>query len=107
MEVFSAKNDYTIKKWGVLQYFEKIDNTENANIMAQALLSLYNNKSRSLSINGVFGDLRVRAGSQIPVFLNLGDIEANNYLIVEKCTHTFKQNEHTMDLELRGGEFIA
>lgn len=107
MEVFSAKNDYTIKKWGVLQYFEKIDNTENANMMAQALLSLYNNKSRSLSINGVFGDLRVRAGSQIPVFLNLGDIEANNYLIVEKCTHTFKQNEHTMDLELKGGEFIA
>ena len=75
--------------------------------MAQALLSLYNNKSRSLSINGVFGDLRVRAGSQIPVFLSLGDIETSNYLIVEKCTHTFKQNEHTMDLELKGGEFIA
>ena len=107
MEVFTKQSEYTVKKWGVLQYFDKIDNRDNGNTMAQALLSLYNNKSRSLSINGVFGDLRVRAGSQIPVFLNLGDIEANNYLIVEKCTHTFKQNEHTMDLELRGGEFIA
>lgn len=107
MEVFTKQSEYTVKKWGVLQYFDKIDNRDNGDTMAQALLSLYNNKSRSLSINGVFGDLRVRAGSQIPVFLNLGDIEANNYLIVEKCTHTFKQNEHTMDLELRGGEFIA
>ena len=107
MEVFTKQSEYTVKKWGVLQYFDKIDNRDNGNTMAQALLSLYNNKSRSLSINGVFGDLRVRAGSQIPVFLNLGDIEANNYLIVEKCTHTFKQNEHTMDLELKGGEFIA
>ena len=53
------------------------------------------------------GDLRVRAGSQVPVFLNLGDIIANNWLIVEKCTHTFKQNEHTMDIELKGGEYIA
>ena len=107
MEVFTKQSEYTVKKWGVLQYFDKIDNRDNGNTMAQALLSLYNNKSHSLSINGVFGDLRVRAGSQIPVFLNLGDIKANNYLIVEKCTHTFKQNEHTMDLELRGGEFIA
>ena len=107
MEVFTKQSESTVKKWGVLQYFDKIDNRDNGDTMAQALLSLYNNKSRSLSINGVFGDLRVRAGSQIPVFLNLGDIEANNYLIVEKCTHTFKQNEHTMDLELRGGEFIA
>ena len=107
MEVFTAKSDNTIKRWGVLQYFEKIDNRDNGVIMAEALLKLYNNKTRSLSINGIMGDLRVRAGSQVPVFLNLGDIIANNWLIVEKCTHTFKQNEHTMDLELKGGEFIA
>jgi hypothetical protein len=107
MEVFTAKSDYTIKKWGVLQYFDKIDNTENALMTAQQILSIYNNKSRSLSINGIFGDLRVRAGSQVPVFLNLGDIVANTYFIVEKCTHTFKQNQHTMDIELMGGEYIV
>ena len=107
MEVFTAQSDYTIKKWGVLQYFDKIDNTEKAAMTAQTLLSIYNNKSRSLSINGIFGDLRVRAGSQVPVFLNLGDIVANTYLIVEKCTHTFKQDQHTMDIELMGGEYLA
>ena len=62
---------------------------------------------QNITINGIMGDLRVRAGSQVPVFLNLGDIIANNWLIVEKCTHTFKQNEHTMDIELKGGEYIA
>ena len=107
IKVFPDQDDDLIKKWGVLQYFDTIDNTENAAAIAKALLELYGNKSRSLSMNGVFGDLRVRAGCQVPVFLNLGDVVANNWLIVEKCTHTFRQNEHTMDLELKGGEYIA
>lgn len=107
MKIFTSKDDTNINRWGVLQYFDTIDSVENAQMTADQLLELYNNKGRSLSINGVFGDLRVRAGSQVPVFLNLGDIETNNYLIVEKCTHKFNQNEHTMDLELKGGEYIA
>lgn len=43
----------------------------------------------------------------IPVSLNLGDIVANSYMMVEKAVHTFKENEHFMTLTLRGGEFIA
>ena len=39
--------------------------------------------------------------------LNLGDLILNQFLVVEKVTHTFKGEEHTMDLSLIGGEFIA
>jgi len=37
------------------------------------------------------------------VRLNLGDVKLNNFMIVEKCKHEFKNNEHFMELNLRGG----
>ncbi|MCI1958828.1 MAG: hydrolase [Clostridia bacterium] len=107
MKIFPKQSDESIKRWGVLQYFDKINDISNGQNTADMILELYNNKTRSISVSGVFGDLRVRAGSQVPVFLNFGDILTNNWLIVEKCTHTFKQSEHTMDLELTGGEYLA
>ena len=73
----------------------------------EALLKLYNSKTRKLKISNALGDVRVRAGCLIGVALDLGDIIANTLMLVEKVTHTFKESEHLMDLTLRGGEFIA
>ena len=36
------------------------------------------------------------------VKLNLGDIITNNYMLVEKVTHKFNNDEYTMDLTLEG-----
>jgi len=80
---------------------------ENGAAKANALLSLYNSKTRKLRIKKAFGDVRIRAGSLIPVSLNLGDIVSNTFMLVEKVSHTFKESEHFMDLTLRGGEFIV
>ena len=41
------------------------------------------------------------------ISLNLGDMIANQFLVVEKVTHTFKGDEYLMDIDLIGGEFIA
>ena len=46
-------------------------------------------------------------GSLLPVNLNLGDMKVMNYMLVENVKHTFNENEHTMDLQFIGGEFIA
>ena len=70
-------------------------------------MSLYNKKTRSLTLKGVVGDMRVRAGSMVPVLLNLGDIVTQQYFICEKVTHTFTENNDSMDLSLRGGDFIV
>lgn len=106
-EVYIAQDSSNINKWGVLQYFDTISKGENGQAKADALLSLYNKKTRTLKINKAIGDNRVRAGSMIVVNLDLGDIKLKNFMLVEKCTHTYKENEHWMDLTLRGGEFIA
>jgi hypothetical protein len=96
-----------MNKWGVLQYFDTLKEGENGQAKADALLNLYNVKTRNLSINNAFGDVRVRAGSLVPVFLNLGDVKVQNMMLVEKCKHEFQDSQHLMTLTLRGGEFIA
>ncbi len=106
-EVYVAQHGKNINQWGVLQYFDTLNEGENGQAKADALLSLYNKKTRNLSISNAFGDVSVRAGSLIPVLLNLGDVKVENMMLVEKCKHEFKQNQHTMNLTLRGGEFIV
>lgn len=106
-EIFTAQDkEGTMKKWGTLQYYEAISNTQNAQNKANALLSLYNSKTKNLKITAL-GDIRVRAGCCVVVRLTLGDVTLNNFMMVEKCDHQFKNHEHTMTLTLRGGEFVA
>lgn len=104
-EVYIAQDTGNINNWGVLQYFEKLQKDENGQAKADALLSLYNKTKRKLSISKCIGDLRVRAGCLIPVKLNLGDTDILQLMIVEKCTHSFNNNEHFMNLTLRGSGF--
>ena len=106
-DVYIAKDSSNIEKWGVLQYFDTIDEKTNGAVKARALLDLYNQKTRSLEIKNALGDIRVRGGSLIIVNLNLGDVKLQNFMLVEKAKHTFKNGEHFMDLTLRGQNFIS
>lgn len=106
-EVYIAQSGENINKWGILQYFDTLQKGENGQAKADALLKLYNKKTRNLKIQNAFGDNRVRAGSLIVVNLALGDMSVKNFMLVEKCIHTYKESEHWMTLTLRGGEFVA
>ena len=102
-EVYVVQHGENINRWGILQYFESIDENVNAQAKADALLSLYNKKKRSLKIKNAFGDPRVRGGSSVIVKMDLGDVKLQNYMVVEKVTHTFYKDDHVMNLEVRGG----
>lgn len=106
-DVYITQDSSNINKWGILQYFDTLSEGENGQAKADALLSLYNQKTRNLKMTNALGDTRVRAGSMIVVNMDLGDVSLCNFMLVEKVCHTFKQNEHFMDLTLRGGEFVA
>ena len=106
-ELYIAQDSGNMNQWGVLQYFEQIQSATGAAAKADALLGLYNQKTRKLTVKNAFGRPDIRAGSAVMVSLNLGDIIANQFLVVEKVTHTFRGEEHMMDLSLIGGEFIA
>lgn len=106
-EVFIAKDSSAINRWGLLQYTDKVELSTSGAAKADALLKLYNMKTRSLSVTDALGDLRVRGGSSVIVRLDLGDINVQGYLMAEKVTHHFKQEQHLMDLKLRGGTFVV
>ena len=106
-EIYIARDSRNIAKWGVLQYFDTIDEKTNGAVKARALLDLYNQKTRKLEIKNAIGDVRVRGGSLIIVNLNLGDVKIKTFMLVEKAKHTFKNGEHFMDLTLRGQSFIS
>lgn len=105
-EVYIAKDSAHINKWGLLQYTDTVESAASGEQKANALLELYNQKTRNLSISDTLGDVRVRAGSSVIVKLDLGDISIQSYMLVENVTHHFKHEQHLMGLKLRGGTFV-
>lgn len=98
-QMVSAKDDNSIKKYGLLQYFEAADNKTNASqakAKADVLLRLYNREMQTLTLE-CLGDTRIRAGSNFYGLID--DIGLNRRLIVKEVTHNFMPN-HTMSLEV-------
>ncbi len=109
-DVYIAQDSTHMRSWGILQMFDTVDkNMSEAEIKQKCdiLLKLYNKKTKSLSLKNALGDIRVRAGCLVPVFLDLGDIDLQNYMLVEKVKHTFENNSHFMDLTLVDGDEFA
>lgn len=106
-EIYMARDSSNINRWGLLQYFDKLQEGENGEAKAAALLTLYNKETKSLTIKDACGDSRVRGGSLIVVQLDLGDTKLQNLMLVEKCVHKYGESEHTMDLTVSGGDFCV
>ena len=101
-QMYTATSPTTVKQWGTLRYFESTDNPTSGQNKANSLLKLYNRKTRTLKVTGAFGDISVRGGTLIPVMLDLDENLVKNYMLVEKVTHEFNKDYHTMDLTLEG-----
>lgn len=104
---YIVKDSESINRWGVLQFFDKLNDGENGQEKASKLLEHYNKKTRNLKVSGAFGDVRVRAGTSPLIRLDLGDVIVDNFMVAESVTHTFTDGLHTMDLTLEGGDFVA
>lgn len=106
-DVYMSRSGVNINNWGVLQLYESIEEGEDGQAKADALLKLYNAKTKKLSIQDAIGDCRVRSGSLVGVIMDLGDTKVNNMMMVESCKHKFSENDHTMTLDLKGGGFLG
>lgn len=103
VDAYIAQDSDNIKRWGLLQLYQTVDNDLNAaqiKAQAEATLTYYNRRMRTLSIESL-GIVGLNAGQMIFVKIdNLGDINLNKYMLVEKATHTFENDLHTMSLDL-------
>ena len=105
-EVYINDKSAEFSQWGVLQYTHQLEDGQDGAAMAENLIKITTNKTRSLSVKGAFGDIRVRGGSSVFVDLDLGDLLQYGYMEVSGAKHTFTDSSHTMDLDLIGGQFI-
>ena len=104
-EIYLTRDSSHINDWGVLQYYDTLQDGENGASKADALLKYYNKVQRNFSMKDAFGDVRVRAGTFPLVMMNVSNYWIHNFMLVEKATHTFGEEEHTMDITLSGGDF--
>lgn len=111
-EIYLAKDNANIGNWGVLQYYERVDDNLNeaqAKKLAEDILKLKNKVAESLSIEvqNVDDTLKLeklRAGNYVYVLIKaLSSGDFSKTCLIEKCTHTFSDNEHSLKLELNGG----
>ena len=113
-DIYMTKDSGAIGKYGLLQYFDVMSfstsgssgSSSTANEakkkaltiqMANALLSLYNGETETLTMDCV-GDTSIRAGSSFHA--KISDLDLDKRLIVKTATHTFLP-VHTMKLEVR------
>lgn len=103
-DTYIAEDTETQGKWGLLQYYDKVDeNMNSAQIeqMCTQYLSYYNRVLQTLTIDAL-GVAGIRAGMIIPVQLSAVDsLSVSRLLLAEKVTHTFDGGDHTMSIEVR------
>lgn len=104
-KVYIVKDSTHIKQWGLLQYFEKVDEKMNAaQIESQAsnLLKVKNKTAKTLKLTCI-GDTRVREGSAVVVgikSLEKYGIPMNTYFFVKACEYKIKADSFTMTLDM-------
>lgn len=107
-EVYEAQDTVNEMKWGVLQYTEKVSEgyTEGQiQDLCDRFIKMYNKVNRTFSVEDK-GNPNVRAGCGIWVQIDDVGEAINVGAMVESCTHTFKNGEHTMKLEITCEEAI-
>ena len=99
VEVFDSQN---IANWGLLRLYQTVDgdlNTAQMASQAETMLAYYNRRLRTLSVEAL-GVLGLRAGMMVLMKIKgLGDIDLDQYVLLEKVTHTFENDKHTMSFE--------
>ena len=101
-DVFVAQDSANIAKWGLLQLYQTVDgdlNDAQIKEQAESTLEYYNQRQRTLSVESL-GVVGLRAGQMILMKVEaLGDISLDQFVLLEKVTHTFENNSHTMDFD--------
>lgn len=99
LESFLVVDSFNINKWGLLQYYEEVENLSDTLMKqkAEELLNYYNKETKKLSFNDCILNENCIAGNIIQVYLeNLG---INQNCIIKSATMDFK-NTMRMNLEV-------
>ena len=110
MDAFVHEDTDTQRTWGLLQYYDSVDeNLNDAQIdaMCQMYLQYYNRVVQSAKITAM-GIPGLRAGNVIPVKITqIQELSMNRLLLAEKVTHKHAGGAHTTDIEVKNFEQLG
>lgn len=99
-QLFSGGDESLQERWGVLQYFEKLQDPTGGQSLVESILRAHSAPVTSITVTGAIGSPQVRAGVSLHAELP----PASGVFTVESARHIFSGEAHTMNLELRKGE---
>lgn len=109
-DVYLHEDTETIKQWGLLQYYDEVDeNLNEAQIdqMCAQYLQYYNRVLQTITLEGI-GVKTIRAGSIVPMRIGaIEDLGTTRLLLAEKVIHTFETDIHTMKIEVKNFEQLG
>lgn len=101
-DVVIAEDSDHIGQWGLLQLYQTVDgdvNDAQMKAQAEASLAYYNRRMRTLKFSSL-GVPGLRAGQMIYMRVpGLGDLNLDQYVLLEKVEHTWENDTHTMEIE--------
>lgn len=101
-DVVIAEDSENIARWGLLQLYQTVDgdvNTAQMQAQASSTLQYYNRRLRTLKVESL-GVPGLRAGMMVLMNIQgLGDINLDQYVLLEKVSHTWENGTHTMEFE--------
>ncbi|GIP18383.1 hypothetical protein J40TS1_40250 [Paenibacillus montaniterrae] len=100
-EIYMAQDSVNMKRWGVLQLYQSVDEDMNEPQITELLdnlAKLKNRERKSLQVQAL-GDIRVRAGMR--VHIKIDEYGVDQPLLVDECSHSFGDGDHTMTLDLK------
>ena len=101
-DVVIAEDSENIARWGLLQLYQTVDgdvNTAQMQAQARSTLQYYNRRLRTLKVESL-GVPGLRAGMMVLMNIKgLGDIDLDQYVLLEKVSHTWENGTHTMEFE--------
>jgi hypothetical protein len=100
-EIYMTRDSSTIRKWGLLQHYELLDENMNeaqAAEQADLLLRVKNRPTRKF-LADVIGDKNIRAGHLI--YVNVPKSSLFGFLLCLSVKHSFASNFHSVNAEFR------
>ena len=104
-DTYNFSDSTTIKKWGLLQKYVKVDenlNEAQINEQGNIMMAYYDRVLKTISIDGVGGVPGLRAGAMAMFKIkDVPELSGGLFLLLDKVKHTFSNGEHTMSLEAK------
>lgn len=109
-DTYIVEDTDTQAKWGLLQYYDEVDENLNAaqiEQMCTQYLQYYNRVVQELTLDAI-GIPGLRAGMIVPVRISAVDsLAVSRLMLTEKVTHKFDGDDHTMSIEVKNFENLG